>query len=579
MKKQFLLAFGLASMLLAGCSDSDNVADGGNTPDPNAKSYLSLRLNLPTSTGSGSRADENFKNDQFDTDRLVSDEYKVNTVKLVCFRHNSGTGKDEITGTYDITSLLNWANGSETGITTEAVLPVTSVASDTKKVLVLVNAPDGKLTLSEGTSFEKFNTALVSLTTQDLIGSSKNNFFMTNAPLSDGKGTTVLVDIDPQTSPELAMANQRDIYVERAVGKVTLTHQSSENWTEPSDFWMYKISDGKAYAKDEITIKSWAIDNYNTTMYPVRKYAESATTWEALKTGIAPYEQRFFGALKYHGNKYYTASSSLEGRTYWAEDPNYSGADQLQTLSSLADFASGTDLKASQYCLENTFNVNAMIEENTTSVLIRAIYKPNGMTAGETWFRLANSNTAYSFETLENRINKELNLTGDQRVKIKNGTEYGYSAGDQVFVKDMFKDGEAGTNAEITDAQVSKLNANLGKLIAYLNGVCYYRTLIKHFGSAYTPWGSESKAPEIGTIGNFYNYATLSDDTQEDLHYLGRYGIVRNNWYQLELGTITAPGSPTIPELSTKADDEQKYYIQATVKIMDWAVRKQSVNL
>ena len=63
------------------------------------------------------------------------------------------------------------------------------------------------------------------------------------------------------------------------------------------------------------------------------------------------------------------------------------------------------------------------------------------------------------------------------------------------------------------------------------------------------------------------------------MHYLGRYGIVRNNWYELELGKVSAPGSPTVPELSDKADDEQKYYLQATVKIMDWAVRKQSVDL
>ena len=149
MKKKFLFACGLATMLLAGCSDSDNVADGGNTLDPNAKSYLSLRLNLPTTTGSGSRADQ-FTNDEFD--KGDAKEYQVNDITLVCFND-----LNKIVGTVDVTDgTYKWANGTETGITTQAVLPVQEVNKDTKKVLVLVNKPTG-LTLTDGTTFNDFN--------------------------------------------------------------------------------------------------------------------------------------------------------------------------------------------------------------------------------------------------------------------------------------------------------------------------------------------------------------------------------------------------------------------------------------
>ncbi|MCI7274439.1 Mfa1 fimbrilin C-terminal domain-containing protein, partial [bacterium] len=73
--------------------------------------------------------------------------------------------------------------------------------------------------------------------------------------------------------------------------------------------------------------------------------------------------------------------------------------------------------------------------------------------------------------------------------------------------------------------------------------------------------------------------STSSSDSYLEGKYLGRYGIVRNNWYELELGTISGPGDPEKPSSTTDPDDSKKTYISATVKIMDWAVRKQSVNL
>lgn len=580
MKKQFLLAFGLATMMLAGCSDSDNVADGGNTPDPNAKSYLSLRLNLPTTTGSGSRADENFKNDQFDTDRIVSDEYKVNNITLVCF-----DSSEKIVGTVDVTTgTYNWANGTETGITTQAVLPVQEVNKDTEKVLVLVNKPATGLTLTDGTKFSDFNAALTT-TVKDLIGAEKNDFFMTNSPLSNGLTgvnslTTVLVNVTPQNTKEAAMANQRDIYVERAVGKVSVS--VGADWDDTD--WTYTIKADEGFKDDKIKIVAWTIDNYNTMMFPVRKYVDQATTWEAFDS----HPGRFVGALNYYGNQYFSIAPSQretlgkkEGRTYWCEDPNYDGNSGLHT--STDNFTNATDVAAMQkpqYCMENTFNVQNMSLKNTTRVIIKARYTPKDFTEG-TWYRLGNSSKPYNLSTLEDKINAELGLTGTNIVKLKT-TGYTYAQGEQEFAADMFA-AASGTNVAITPEQITKLNNQLGKLIAYIDGYCYYTALVKHFGSEYTPWGAETDAPPVGEgagASAFHNYVTNHAAKDED-RYLGRYGIVRNNWYQLELGKVSAPGTAKVPKVDTDdtADDEQKYYIQATVKIMDWAVRKQTVDL
>ena len=577
MKKQFLLAFGLASMLLAGCSDSDNVADGGNTPDPNAKSYLSLRLNLPTTTGSGSRADDNFKNDQFDTDRIVSDEYKVNDITLVCFNaSNEIVGKVELTGSY------NWANGTETGITTQAVLPIQEVNKDTRKVLVLVNKPASGLTLDNGTTFSAFNAEL-STTVDDLIGTGKDDFFMTNSPLSNRKDggtslTTVLVDVKPQNTKEAAMANQRDIYVERAVGKVSMS--VGAGWNAAN--WTYSITADEGFKGDQIKIVAWTIDNYNTKMFPVRKYVDKASTWEEFTTK----PERFVGALKYYGNQYFSIDPSkretegkLEGRTYWCEDPNYDGNTGLHTsTANLTDAADVATMEKPQYCLENTFNVKNMSLKNTTRVIIKALYTPKGFEANKTWFRLGNSGKAYSLASLEEKINQELGLSDANIVKLK--TDYTFAQGKQDFAEAMFQAATPGTNAAITTDQVTKLNKQLSKLIAFIDGYCYYTTLVKHFGSEFTPWGGDASAPEVdGTT--FHNYVTSYKGADDETRYLGRYGIVRNNWYQLVLNKVTAPGAASVPDVETDdtSDDEQKYYLQATVKIMDWAVRKQSVDL
>ena len=149
-----------------------------------------------------------------------------------------------------------------------------------------------------------------------------------------------------------------------------------------------------------------------------------------------------------------------------------------------------------------------------------------------------------------------------------------YTAGENNFDEANFTGWS--TDGGVKTKQLDCVKRTVGKITCFEDGYCYYEVRVQHFGKTYTPWGGEDLAPGTDT---YYDYVSKDSDGDEDMHYLGRYGIVRNNWYQLELGKVSAPGSPTVPELSNKADDEQKYYLQATVKIMDWAVRKQSVDL
>lgn len=95
----------------------------------------------------------------------------------------------------------------------------------------------------------------------------------------------------------------------------------------------------------------------------------------------------------------------------------------------------------------------------------------------------------------------------------------------------------------------------------YLRGVTYYIARVKHFGSL-TPWNSgESYGTDNGK-------------------YLGRYGMLRNNWYELNVGNVYGPGYPGVPPVDpNQPDDENEKYLSVSVKILSWAKRSQNVDL
>lgn len=597
MKKRTLLTCGLAAALFAGCSSDDKLTVDDGTVS-NGTGYLALNISLPTTSG-GSRADSgndatNQDNEQ--TEGGTTKEYKVDKIDIVCL-NNEG----KVIETIPIGSpSLGWNASTDNGITTEKLLPVTQVDGTTKKILVLINKPDD-LTIGDGTMWNSgsgtkvYETVLNSTT--DLTGSG-TSFFMTNSPLSYGNetNTTLLVDVDVYNTEAEAMAHVKKVNVERAVGKVSMSHKTESPWDVTYDNWTYTLNK-TGYTGDKIKFTKWILDNTNKKTYFIRHYNPA---WEKVKASTdVPYnKQRFRGDTHtYTGN-----SGGNEYRTYWAEDPNYntdlSGtalADNFKTYDAAEFSGSSLGMNVSSYCLENTFDVNHMIANQTTRALIKGTYTPKDFTPGATWYRIGNSITALKAkksnpsDPSEADGLKELIATALATYSQPNaGVEINETNIIAGVITISTEDGDLATmrsyftnlDADNTNAknQLDALKKYLGGTITvFKNGECFYAIKIQHFGQSYTPWGNEPSAFDFD--GNKYYDYIKKDVTGEDNYYLGRYGIVRNNWYELELGTVSAPGSPTIPALGTDADDEQKYYIQATVKIMDWAVRKQSVNL
>lgn len=122
--------------------------------------------------------------------------------------------------------------------------------------------------------------------------------------------------------------------------------------------------------------------------------------------------------------------------------------------------------------------------------------------------------------------------------------------------------------ATITSENITAINTQLGLkesekvgISTYAGGESYYIARIKHFGDDLTKW-------ESGTYD------------ENNLEYLGRYGVLRNNWYELTVNSVSGPGYPSVPEVKPNTpDDEDDKYISVSVKILDWAKRSQSVDL
>ena len=242
-------------------------------------------------------------------------------------------------------------------------------------------------------------------------------------------------------------------------------------------------------------------------------------------------------------------------------------------MATKANFKTGEDAKKAQYCLENTFDIDHMVQGQTTRVLFSATYTPNGFNAGDTFYKMGNSSQLWNATKVEAQIKAKamevLNETDANKVEvILTGTDLA-KAGIHLITKANVKHG----TAEISDADITAINTKLGfkaasgtdpmvGLSTFESGVSYYVARVKHFNEL-TPWNAGDKTYD-----------------SNNANWLGRYGVLRNNWYELSVNSVSGPGYPDVPKVKpTDPDDENDQYINVSVKILSWAKRTQKVDL
>ena len=547
--------FGMAVMAtaLVGCSSNDNLApDGKDNVGKTGEAYASFTINLPTT--SGTRADEPGTPSFAEG---TAAEYEVKNGTILIFDANT----DEFVTSAELGTMNPWTKKTdENGVTTAAIATVqlhnVTVGGNYKALVLLnnynedINNKKVKLPTDAETyahwSKEASNVIVAN------YEKSTNGIFMANAP--EYKSATeqpTLVDVkNVCASREEAQAKAATtVYVERGLAKVTMQNFATD----------YTVADG-TYKDATVKIENWKLDVTNTKSFPVHQIAG---IWS---------KERFYD----------TNANSTFKRIYWGEDPNYSNAD-FQTLANCktefnmiakgeVDGLAGADKP--QYCLENTFNLDNMKQGQTTRVVFKAVFTPKDFTGTDkTFYKIGNNTAIWTKANLEKQIHTVAvtvmgitDATEQENYKVKldaSTNNISATAGLHKITADNIE--YTGTGTSLVAANIDKINEKLGLtetgISTYLNGEAYYIARIKHFNEL-TPW----------TAGTAYG--------TDDATFLGRYGVLRNNWYDLSVTSISGLGYPDVPEVKpTIPDDENDQYVNVEVKILSWAKRSQQIKL
>ena len=586
--------FGLAVLaaMTASCSSNNELVNGGNGSGENESgaSYASITIDLPTT--SGTRA----ANDDFNEG--TASEYAVNDATLLIFeKDGSSENEYKFVEQASLGNLEPWKKDNDAnGITTEATITAqlnkATVGNNNYYALVILNNKDkddaDKVTLPSGTTtYGEWNVAAHATETK-LVDNTKG-FYMANAPefkAADQEPTT-LVPITGiyRTKEEAHSKPGTTVHVERGLAKVTVGKGTGK------DYFTGAKASGSKYSNDDVTITNWALDVTNKSSFPVHVTAGLKDGVTSTSQTVPAYTDIWKNAAATPGTKPATSrfvsqlpATGAFKRVYWGIDPNYSKSltdkDACgQEFTLVKADGSDADWKTSTeplYCLENTFDITHMLQGQTTRVLLKATYTPSALASAtdKTFFMIGNSSDIWTMDNLKKQIESKakeaLGITTDLTVELKEDLLKG---GTHFLTKKnvSIKEGEGETATEkVDDDLVAKLNTKLGLdetkgvgIKTYEKGESYYIARIKHFGDDLTPWKEGND-----TYG------------ENNLNWLGRYGVLRNNWYDLTIEKISGPGYPDVPEVKPDTpDDEDTKYINVSVKILDWAKRSQSVDL
>lgn len=576
-----------AGLTFAGCTDDIDDASGNGGNATVGDGYVKVAINLPTTSGNSTRS----ANDDFD-DGLVA-EYHVNDVILALFY-----GADESLATCewatDLTTSWSLVGNTTDNITTKSEFVVNEVPkpgeNENVYAFVIVNnsgyfdVSDNKLTYAaagrnltnfEGTLSGLFTTATDVVLTKIASTSSDGNFMMTNAPISDKASVTSGTSWDPTIStlvkvnvyddqPTAEDATPTPIYVERVAAKVQVTVDGDDNTLDVT---------GDTYNGATVTFDNWTLQNTNRKTYLVRNVVGSGGS-AAWKNWITYFNTSATNSL----NRFVGAESgALPYRTYWGIDPNYEKIENgnldenFNIISQGVSTGDWLDPGDVTYCAENTTEAQAMAHNQLTGVLLKATFKPSDADEGSNFFTCNDISTIYTEDdmiaAIENILatgGENIKLGEDESIQIKDGAEAA-TIKDNTDLKGVFAVKTVGSQKDLTDVQATAILKEYTIIKFYKGGVTYYYTsLIKHFGDYYTPIAN-------GGVDALSSY--------NDGDHLGRYGVVRNNWYELNIKSVSGPGEPEIPEIPEEPADKEHSYINTEINILSWAKRSQNVDL
>lgn len=272
-------------------------------------------------------------------------------------------------------------------------------------------------------------------------------------------------------------------------------------------------------------------------------------------------------------------TTTVAKRVYWGVDPNYNIAklnaettagkkERTDNFNYVGKDKLTATTSDAQYCLENTFNLDNMMQGQTTRVVFKAKYVPKGFTEGATFYMVGKNTAIWTEDNLKDEIVAAVTkvvpsaTTANTTVDLANTENDITKAGNHLLALSNI----SVTGVTLDQTNIDAINTKLGLkdgegISTYQDAEAYYIARVKHFG-VLTPW----KAGQ--------SYGT------DNLSFLGRYGVLRNNWYELTVDKVSGPGYPDVPEVKPNVPDDENFkYLSVSVKILSWAKWSHSYDL
>lgn len=542
-----------ATLVMAACSDSLDESDNTGQGPLTGEGYVKVAINMP-SVSSTRAGDPTFADGD-------ANEYAVKS-GIIAFFEGTEEAKATFVKAYSMNNLIQINDGNSTDHVTTKVTQVLEapLVTEGNKLYALVilnntgvasvSATDGSLTLENGevdiVLNSTNNSTVAALNgnvewnlTVSSVTNSTNGFLMLNAPLYNGTTSQTLVPVTVyKTKQEADKSPATNIYVERIVAKVNINLPGTDGTLD--------VDDESVYDGDKVYFKTatgetlgWKLNVTNKNTKPLRDVSD-VITWAT-----------------YNGtNQDFIGNTAVEGswvRIYWAKDNNYDATTGdfnilSQNNSEWGGYTTTTGDKTTtnaQYCLENTAPFANNNNDNTTAVWIKAKYDFTGDGSYDDSFFIIDTEAGTYNET--DFIGKMKEILGESSLTINSNAKGGYYNTEEEIAS-LFTE-----SVTVTEDELKRI----GEIRYYKDGECYYYTqAIKHFGQDYK----------------------LGDD-KTMTKYLGRYGVVRNNWYELTINSVSGPGEPEITPPDDEHVDDEEGYIKCTINVLSWAKRSQGVEL
>lgn len=516
-KQLFFCSLTGLALLTTSCSSNDEALNGGNGASNDGNTYAQIAISVANSATT--RADGNNTGDEvFGEDN----EYTVKDLTVVL------ADKNDIAMQVITPELKTATNTDDADKQVRVTEPFTCTPGK-YKVYVLANYTNSQSSLSpiiKGSTDMKMVFGIGDITKLY----TENNFFMTNVSAPEEKdivekATGKEVNDDGTEKTGGKNVNLVTVNVERAVSKVTFGN------TDNQPFEIKVGGNTIATAK----LEGVSLINLNKKMYLV-KDGTPAQNKPAGVTDAWPYPQ----------------DPNYDKTSNDADYAAYIGDNFIQAEASTFSAPSA----AKFYCPENTMAAAAQSNGQTTGVVYKVNYKPEG----DYYTELAAENGTDSYSQMFEAVLK-LGIVNIDPLITKtiftdadntDGTFYSYNG--YVFRSKagarLYKAIATNTDHDPKTVNTAFQDPEIDKDIqTYTKGVCYYTAWIKH-----NPNGT-----------------TMQQD---------KYGVVRNFWYELTVDNIKKLGysKPTYEDSKTP-DDKAEASIQVKVNIKKWRVVKQNLDL